>query len=216
MAQISFDATSSGTTASANSGTISHTCAAASLLLVGVGINNGTDIVTGVTYGGSAMTIGTTVAFGGGSSDRAYIYFITPPLSGANDIVVTTSAATIKRITGASYVNTKTTGQPDAGAAVGQTDGANTSVAGTVTSVADNCWFAAFGVNNIAEFVAGANTTIRGTASSFNICDSAASKSPPGAGTLSLTWTGADNAGFCMLSIAPTPGGDLDLTSKVW
>ena len=96
---IAYDAQSSDTRFNSfgTNSTWSHTCAGSDrVLLVGFGIyraSGDSDIVTGVTYNGAAMTkLGITVD--AQSNTATYLFALANPATGANNIVVSYSAST--------------------------------------------------------------------------------------------------------------------------
>lgn len=89
---LAVNNTTNSKTAGATSLTWSHTCTGTNrVLIVGVVATNGVTI-SGVTYGGSAMSSIASVSSGA----RAHRMFrLTNPATGANDVVVTVSASSI-------------------------------------------------------------------------------------------------------------------------
>jgi hypothetical protein len=152
MLTITFDAQSNGQDFSVTSLTFSHTCTGLyRLLVVGV-IAGASDIVTGVTYGGVAMT---RIAVRNNGNSTSYLYYLLNPPSGANNVVVTTSASASIFAQAASFTNVSQTGQPVA--SVTNATSASTACANTLTTTEDNCihiaTFAvdAFGVTSITN-----------------------------------------------------------------
>jgi hypothetical protein len=92
---IAFNAATTGirwdTTASTL--TFSHTTAGADrLLVVGVVLNTSSDILTGITYGGVAMTFGAKAVMTASSpNEYLYVYYRIAPTLGANNVVVSCS-----------------------------------------------------------------------------------------------------------------------------
>ncbi|HYH69137.1 MAG TPA: hypothetical protein VD866_30870 [Urbifossiella sp.] len=197
-ATIAYDATATAT-ATATSLTYSHTCTGSNrVLLVGVFITSSSDLVTGVTYNGVAMTRIGTVTQG---SERSYLYGLVNPASGANNVVVTCSGSTSIFADSASYTGSNQLYLPDA-TNTGNS-GSATSLAIATTTVNDNCWTVMFGRTS-SSWSAGAGTTIRGTPDTHNICDSNAAKTPAGSVTLTLSCGSAAVHGVSA-SIAPEP-----------
>ena len=92
-AAISVDAVSTGKVTNLASLTFSHTVGSGAnrLLIVGVTMTKGIETCTGVTYGGTALTlIGQSQA---GDAAKAYLWKLASPPSGAASVVVTCSAA---------------------------------------------------------------------------------------------------------------------------
>lgn len=89
---LSLDATASAKNSGSSSLTYSHTCASGAVLVVFVDDgDSGTDSVTGVTYGGAALTkIG---SIEGPNNDYESAWFLATPASGTNNVVVTRSSS---------------------------------------------------------------------------------------------------------------------------
>ena len=66
--------------------TYSFTNTAGNLLLVGVVLRDKGDTLTGITYGGVAMTLVDKVNYSGTSS--SYLYYLLAPATGANNVVI--------------------------------------------------------------------------------------------------------------------------------
>lgn len=103
---ITVDTTSIGSSdPSSSTLTWSHTCTGASLLVVTVGESR-TVTVTGVTYNGDALTKAIEDNTG---TPYASIWYIVNPDEGVHNIIVTySSAITIPRAGGASFIGTDT------------------------------------------------------------------------------------------------------------
>lgn len=104
---VTLDATSSVFTSAGSSTTLSHTTSGANRgLLVFVGIETalGAPTVSSVTYAGVSMTLVRSDAVASGSV-RSEIWKLAAPASGANNIVVTLSAAADHAVAGQSYNN---------------------------------------------------------------------------------------------------------------
>ena len=194
---IAFDAAASGTV-TGTSLTYAHTCSGSNrILFVGVDVfNPNTDDVTGVTYGGVAMTqIGTSVAI---DVQRDYLYYLINPPTGANNVVVSKTSSVAIRSASASYTDANRLGQPDAS---GTNSAATaTSVAKALTTVADNCWMVSFVMNDANTSVVDTGTTLRGTAAFHAIGDSNGVITP--AGSYSMGWKLASGTGDWTISNA--------------
>ena len=205
---IAFDAASGIQSANTVSSlTYSFTCTGTDrLLLVNVTVRDTTTTVTGVTYGGTAMTAHSSnpqATATPGEGRRNNLFILVNPASGANDVVISLSAATNLYSRAASYTGCKQTGQPDAtGAATGNT--VNT-ITMTVTTVADNCWLVGHFDLRGENMSAGANTTLRGTNSEIQFGDTNAAQTPAGSFSIKADTTSANNTGCTVLgySIAP-------------
>jgi len=183
---IAFDAQST-TSQTGTTTTDAHTCTGSNLILF-AGVQGGTtDIVTGVTYSGVAMTQIAKVQLPSADNRWLYLYYLVNPATGANNIVATSSGSQTVRVCGASYTGVKQTGQPDASTTATQTAGA-TTWSMSVTSVADNCWSLAFMRQGDGTVGAGSATTMRTVGSNFSaMFDSNAVIHPAGSSTLNFT-----------------------------
>ncbi len=229
---IAFDAASSGyiTNVSSSSMTVSHTCSGSDrILVVAVACYaaSGGDVVSGITYNGTAMTfVAKEKGNGTNTNTYSYLYYLVAPATGANNIVVSFSSnITYAWLAASSYTGAAQTGQPDASDSA--TSGATTSttVTDTITSVADNCWAVMGGFNNNATtWTAGANTTIRaqsgGSANRQMICDNNAAKTPAGSITLTATCSSSQPWATVIITIAPAgaaPSGNIKkLNGVLW
>src|SRR5688572_17175370 len=110
---IAFDATSNGGT-TGTSHTHAHTCSGVNRILrVGVGIESASDLVTGGTYNGVALTL-IDKQQNAVANEWAYLFELVAPAPGANDIVVSASSSVAIRCVAASYTVARQIGQPDA------------------------------------------------------------------------------------------------------
>jgi hypothetical protein len=207
---IGFDAAvDGGNNGGATSGlTFGHTCTGSDrLLLVGFygDVTGGNDDISSVTYAGAGMTlVGKTTAT---LARFAYLYYLTGPASGANNVVITAGSTHYLIATAASYTGVNATGQPDASAT---NLAATTGITGTVTTIADNCWTMAAGFKNFTGvgISAGAGTTERAEGASFlynAMYDSNAAKTPAGSSSLVVNSDdGLATMGIIVASFKPT------------
>ena len=157
------------------------------------------DIISGVTYGGTAMTlIDKTVRYTG--TNWTYLFYLLNPASGANDIVASfTESSAHAQIFASSYTGVN---QTAIDAQNKNTGTGTTSVTVSITTVADNCWLVGGGAYE-SGISAGANTVIRQHESlGSGIIDSDGAKSPPGSYSLNLTQN-SGNFGIVAVSLAP-------------
>lgn len=168
-----------------------------------VGVIDYGSYVTGITYGGVAMTQAASVGiYGGGATSR--IYILANPATGANNIVVTKSSGNnaIWSVAG-SYAGAAQTGQPDA---TGSTTLSGSTTTTSVTSVADNCWMVLVGwCDNGGTVSAGTGSTKRVQTTGYGgngLFDSNAAITP--AGSKSMTYT-SGNGGQTGLAITLAP-----------
>lgn len=199
---IAFDAASVIQQNSGSSLTWAHTCTGSDrLLVVGIKINSASDLVTGVTYNGVAMTRVALVV--DASSETVYLYVLHAPAAGANSVVVSTSGSIAKDARSASYTGAKQTSTVDNSTTATATA---TAITTTLTPTADNCWTIAM-FRNVAynDATAGSGTTLRGIdgAQSSILGDSNGPIHPAASTSLSATWSTSVNAGAVMASFAP-------------
>lgn len=160
--------------------------------------------VTGVTYGGAAMTlIGTK---DNGANALLTLWYIVAPSTGINNVVITKNVTDYSTQGYAiSYTGASQTGQPDASSTGGPTT--TGSYSQSVTTVVDNCWALMIGAGTSGlTLTAGSNTTIRFNAEvvftgSF-LVDTNSAKTPAGTDTLAVTSSSQSFFGV-MASFAP-------------
>jgi hypothetical protein len=148
---------SSGWTNLGTSYNLSHTCVSGDTkLVVMVCTGAAGDVVTGVTYNGTSMTLGKKQArFDNGVF--CYLYYLDNPTSGANNITVSLSSSeTYGIVTGASYTGTTTGSAPEqtAGDTYNSAGPYTLTVTGTTTTNFD--WL-------VGGFYAGGSTGVAGT-----------------------------------------------------
>src|SRR3990167_3738972 len=138
---VAYDATSATTAAGTGTLTWSHTPAGTPkgiIVYVMQNASGGADQVTGVTYGGSAMSeiSGSPVFHSGGEPGAVYGYFLGSSVpTGVHQVVVSVSGATSKR--GAAYsVTAVGNTQVQASATFSSTSQANPTVSLSVSSFA--------------------------------------------------------------------------------
>lgn len=155
---IAFDAVTDGY-ANSTSLTFAHTCTGSDRFLA-TGIKlYGSDDITLVSYGGIAMThIGTVALLSEGN--RAVLYGLTAPASGANNVVISRTSSNHIVATAASYTGVSQTGQPEASGT--DADAANTTTP-AATVVSADAWLFGVGVSAFigVGFSAGSGTTLR-------------------------------------------------------
>lgn len=199
---IAIDATSTGS-ASATSVTVSHTCTGSDrILLVGVWAQINSDVVTGVTYAGTAMTLVNSVI--NASTEAVYLFILVNPASGANNIVMSKTGIDLGYVLGVSYTGAKQSAQPDA--SVTGSAASATSLTTTLTTVADNSWTILMMKANNGTNDPGTGTTLRldgPNNDQTGIYDSNAAITPAGSSSLQTT-AGTNRAwAHCMASFSP-------------
>lgn len=199
---LNFDAASGGTQLAGTSLTYSQTCTGSNLILfVGVGVESASDIVTGVTYNGVAMTRVPTNGFQTGNGESAYLYYLINPPTGAHNVVVSTNTSTDIRSSSASYVGSRQINQPDA-SNKNTLAGTPGSITTSVTTTVDNCWLVSYCQSNSGALSAGTGTTSRNASATQSIGDSNGAKSP--AGAYSMQWTATHGFNMIIASITPS------------
>jgi len=91
-AAVAFDSNASGSTGGSSSMSWDHTCIGSNLVLVvGIGTNQATDVITGVTYNGVQLRKVGSAAFNGSRS--VVQYALVAPAVGTHPVVVTASTS---------------------------------------------------------------------------------------------------------------------------
>lgn len=199
---VVFDAQSSGSVNPSTTLTVAHTCSGSNrVLLVGLSTNNTTDIVTGITYNGVAMTrlraqVGSTGNF------YSYLYYLENPASGTNNIVATASSSSLMGAISASFTGAAQVSSPDSSAS-GTTTGAGTTISATTTVVAADSML--FGHCRASDGLGvDTGTTSNGTLfSGAFISGYSSSLRSAGSQTLGFTRVSADTTLWLVASIAP-------------
>lgn len=201
---IAFDASSNGTIATGTSITWAHTCSGSDriLFVLSFDTDGGSSVVTGITYAGTAMTKITGIQVSG---DRwITLWYLIAPATGSNDVVISASASVILCGTAQSYTGAKQSGVPDASNT--NSGSTVTSLSGSVTTIADNCWtIAILKTQVIKTITADGGTTNRTIQDALWGVDSNAPKTPAGSTSLGGSWTGTTNAAIIIASFAPAP-----------
>jgi hypothetical protein len=189
---IAFD---SGTFVASTTGTsltFSHTTTGNQRLLIvgGHDSQGGSSTITGITYGGVALTKEEEVQVPG---DRwMTLWYLVGPASGANNVVVTSSGSENLRFSALSYtgVDQSTPAGPTDGSDTATTTAPNSEISTTITTTADNDWMVMF-----AKDDGGANTFSSSTGDTMRLAtdaggqawaDTGAPISPAGSTTMTL------------------------------
>lgn len=201
---IAFDVASTGSVNPATSLTVSHTCTGTRRALYVAICANTTDTITGVTYAGVSMTqvAGLVDAGGGGLSRWEYLYYLSNPAAGVNDIVVSSSASSYIEANAASYTGVKQSGQPEVFASDSNIH--TSALTGTLTTITDSSWCVMAGKNQGGALTAGASTTQRATTLVSAIYDSNGSVEPAGSRSLVMNSV-AGRAVVIIAAMAPDP-----------
>jgi hypothetical protein len=157
------------------------------------------DIVTGVTYNGVAMT---RISYTWTTGEGIYLYYLINPSTGANNIVASSSSSTTIYAQSASYTGAKQTWQPDASNTTVYATQTNMST--SVTTIADNCWLVwvfRSGTNQTAQ----AWTTLRNWINAtIQIWDSNSATTPAGSDSL---WVNFSSASAAQIVASFSPSG---------
>lgn len=205
---IAFDSankTAFASTDGSNQRTLSHTCTGTDLgLIVFIRNNANSDTLTGVTYNGVSMNQALKFHETGGNSAYVYIYTLTGPTTGTNNIVASFSGAETVTIFSHSYTGVSQTSMVDATSSGSATA---SSLTLSTTTVADNCWVATQFRAYAANETASTGFTTRNTKVDGGISgDNNAAKTPPGAVTERITCSNGYVAAVG-ISIAPSVAG---------
>jgi len=204
---IALDTSTNGGNATATSLTFSHTCSGSNRILhvaVATPTADNTDYVTGVTYGGIAMTRVDT--FRSPGLGGAYLYELVNPALGANNVVISASGSVPIYGASLSHTGALQTGQPDDDNGNAADPVANLTV--SVTTVASNVWLVSMAARKTGSsdtLSASTNTTARQVNAFVAIGDSNAKQNPPG--SFGQTWalSGANGLAVIVVSIKPAP-----------
>jgi hypothetical protein len=212
---IARDATSAGESSGANSLTFSHTNTGSNLaLFVGVMCRDG-DNVTGVTYGGVAMT----QLLKRTNTSTYYIYGLVAPATGANNVVISRSTTTDNLV----GISVSYTGVHQGLSLNHSTAGADISAAASfalnITTTVNNAWALAFfradnANNNIAagtgEYLV--NTYGDSTTKRQGLIDTDGVIATAGTEELNATFPAGSNGSVIAVSFLPA-GLDTGLVS---
>jgi len=163
-------------TATSTSLTYAVDCTGATILLVGFRLSSGTPST--VTYNGVSMTQVT-------STSTTYVYYLVSPATGSNNVVITPSGSTTINSCAVCYSGADTSGQPDAFNSNSSVSTGSVSV--NTTTVADNCWVAAFGSCSTTETLTRTSSgSTRQSRSGAIFFDNNTAKTPAGSVTSSF------------------------------
>lgn len=207
---IAYDATAHGNTGGATSLTFSHTCSTGQdrILWVGFRVGSSSDVATGVTYGGVAMTQAIKRQDTSGSQ-YVYLYYLIAPATGANNVVISLSGSNSIIGISASYTGANQSGQPDAtGSQVAQP---GTTITASATVVSSNCWVVSFIGNDGALAMTGSTGVgaVRDNGSfASNVTSLGDSNTTVATGSYGMTWTSSSqNLAEVVASFSPSSGG---------
>ncbi len=163
--------------------TWSHTCSGSDRIIFVQTLTDGNN-VSGVTYGGVAMTR----VYGQTTDFYSTIYALPNPATGANNVVVTCSVAQNIIPMSVSY-----TGAKNEVPTISNTGSGSSPLSVSVTTTADNSWLLGYVRKTTSGTItAGAGTTLRASDTTYGLytCDSGAPTTPAGSDSLNITYTG--------------------------
>lgn len=196
---IAYDATSNNSSSSSTNVTWSHTCTGSDrFLYLFVFATGGTP---SATYNGVSMTLETS-----NSGTAGYSFSLMNPASGANTVSISASSGILGGVA-TSYTGVAQSSAVDV---KNFTNVNATTIALSLTSTVDNCWFIAGGSAPTTGMSAGTNTTQRanpsftgGTPTALFACDSNGPKTPAGSLTLNMNTSNASNTQMFGMMIKP-------------
>lgn len=197
---IAFDNATASSAVTTATLTFSHTTSGTNLILwVGIYSSVDTDIITGVTYSGTAMARALSVPQTGNA--RIYLYYLASPASGANNVVVSQSSSATIQAVACSYSGAKQSGIPDASNTAQDIVGSNATV--SVTTVANSDWLVGVCWTNRTNSN-GSGTIIRGgLTSQFSMFDSNGPESPAGSYSQNVTMSSSSTFSIGVAAFAP-------------
>lgn len=158
-----------------------------------------TETITGVTWGGVAMTQINKQLRSNGSGWQ-YTYALANPASGSQTITATCDANSYIALMAIYYTGAKQTGIPDG---TGTSTAAGNDESVTFTTTATGAWTIAFGMSDNSGVGAGTNMTSRGTYAAVWIWGDSNGSVTPGSNTIGIVGTGSGNQIVNALSLAP-------------
>jgi len=175
-------------------------------MLILVKIFNTSNLVTGVTYNGAGATLidSRQDAF----NRWSYVYRLTAPATGGNNVVVSLSSSTGVAAISQSYTGCAQTGVPDSST----TNVASiAAVSMTTTTIADNAWLVSFlgGGRSVSGVSGGVQRRYQGgAADQLYSYDSNGPKTPAGSATISATQASSPSSYVTFtISLAPVASG---------
>lgn len=134
-AAIIFDAGTYGGVVTATSQTVAHTVSGSNrCLLVGVLADTASNLVTGATYNGVAMTLTTAAQL---HNRYLYLFALVAPAAGTHNVVISASSASYIQSWIASYTGVTAGGCPEV---VQAANNSGTALATTLTTLTANAW----------------------------------------------------------------------------
>jgi hypothetical protein len=195
---ISFDAAAAGPYEGSGTSTWTHTVGSGSngVLIVAVSSHTSTtDSVTGVTYGGTALT---QLYKHHGTTSWLYFYILYNPPSGSASVVVSSSAQILPA--SASYFGVKQSGQPDA---TGNGTGFLGNPNATLTTVSDNTWVLGYFWSQVGNSAGTGNVQRAYPSSLAGLYDSNSAVWPHGAYTMTVGGSASFVTDEIVMSLVP-------------
>lgn len=185
--------------------TLSHTCSGSDrVLYVAIAFDTyggGSPTISGITYNGVAMAP-VDDAGGGGAGRRIYVYRLTAPATGVNDIIITWPSTAIQAWVASISLTGADQTTPETDVVIGEDTSADISTPAITSSETDLCLSFAY-LNNavIGDITEGADQTLEEEESGGGVLwiSSKAGAAP----NQSMSWTNASEAyGLVALSVA--------------
>lgn len=205
---IAYDSKSSVGAATGTSLTFSFTNTSGDFVIVaGADRTGGATLVTGVTYGGSAMTKKVELNGNASYNDRAItLWVLTNPPTGANNVVVSASSSQSLRFSAYSYSGVDQS-NPDDGTDTSIGSSGSTSIATDITTGVDGSWMFMFSKdqNGTRTYSSSTGDTIRLNADAGGQCvtDTGAAISPAGANNMTNTMSSVNGIGAIAYAFKP-------------
>lgn len=207
---LAYDNSASSAAAANTSLTYSHTTAGSNrILVVGVALEiTGAITVTSVTYAGVPMSFIRARSNTSAAPDkRVELFWLPNPATGANDVVVTTSATADIQAGSISLTGAMLTGQPDAS---NDAIGASTAPSVAVVTIEDNDWVIDVQTGEGTTNTAGAGQTERWSQTTGGFESSGSHEGPKTpAGSVTMSWSTSDDDEWAIAAaaFAPDTGG---------
>lgn len=209
---IAVDAATNGGDTTGTSLTFAHTCTGTNLILfVGVNGHTASNLITGVTYNGVAMTQIASSPIQVPADRYINLWYLIAPATGAHNVVISASGSAYIAGAAVSYTGVIQTSPIDV-------DGSNTvasanTLSKSLTTTVDNDWAIMIGVAGGGVRYAGLGTILRidgGSGTNWGLFDSGINLSPTGSKTLKFDWTAsAIGGGIIMAAFKPAPTSNI-------
>jgi len=205
---IAFDAITNASYGGSGgtSKTFSHTCTGTDRLLF-VNVHTDSNVVTGVTYGGVAMT----KIYGQSTDFYNTVWALVAPATGANNVVISCSSS-VNIIPMAISYNGCNQNLPTVFAT--GTDASSPQTV-NVTTLADNSWLMGYQRRTVgAGFTVGSGTTLRANDATyaFATVDSGGALTPTGSYGLTVNYIGTSYLG--VVAFAPAVASSSSIKSR--